>query len=76
MSSLGRILVTGADGFIGSHLVEALLAEGRPVRVVDNLATGYRANLAETPHMHDWTNWRNALDPHLTRLLAKLWPPR
>jgi nucleoside-diphosphate-sugar epimerase len=39
-------LVTGGAGFIGSHLVEELLRRGEPVRVVDNLATGKRANLA------------------------------
>jgi nucleoside-diphosphate-sugar epimerase len=38
-------VVTGGAGFIGSHLVEALLARGERVRVVDNLSTGKRGNV-------------------------------
>lgn len=40
-----RALVTGGGGFIGSHLVERLLADGHDVRVLDNFATGRRENL-------------------------------
>jgi UDP-glucose 4-epimerase len=40
------VLVTGGASFIGSHLVERLLAEGATVRVADDFSSGARANLA------------------------------
>jgi dTDP-glucose 4,6-dehydratase len=44
--STRRVLVTGAAGFLGSHLTDALLAEGNHVVGVDNLCTGRPVNLA------------------------------
>jgi len=46
---MNAYLVTGGAGFIGSHLAEELLARGHRVRIVDNLSTGKRANLAAVP---------------------------
>jgi UDP-glucose 4-epimerase len=43
---MGTYLVTGGAGFIGSHIVGALVARGDRVRVLDNLCTGKRANVA------------------------------
>lgn len=40
-----KILVTGGAGFIGSHIVDALLAQGHEVAVMDNLITGRKENL-------------------------------
>lgn len=42
-----RTLVTGGAGFIGSHLVDRLIEQGRSVLVLDNLASGKREHLAD-----------------------------
>src|SRR3954452_24769338 len=48
-----RAVGTGGAGFIGSHVVEALLARGDEVHVVDNLAKGKRENVASGAELHE-----------------------
>jgi UDP-glucose 4-epimerase len=47
-----RILVTGGAGFVGSHVVDRLLADGHAVEVVDNLTTGRRERVHPTARLH------------------------
>ena len=42
---MGRVLVTGGAGFIGSHVADALLARGHEVHVLDDLSGGFRENV-------------------------------
>jgi len=46
MPTAKHIIVTGGAGFIGSHLVERLLRDGKSVVVIDDLSTGALKNLA------------------------------
>jgi UDP-glucose 4-epimerase len=72
-----KILVTGGAGFIGSALVDRLLAEGHAVEVLDDLSTGTLGNLADaradrtrrlTFHQID------VRDPHVVDLIARRGP--
>jgi UDP-glucose 4-epimerase len=53
-----KVFVTGGAGFIGSHTVDLLQAEGHAVRVFDDLSTGTLANLAH----HGDVVWGDVLD--------------
>ena len=48
-----RAVVTGGAGFIGSHVVDALLARGDDVHVLDDLSHGKRANVADGAQLHE-----------------------
>jgi len=47
-----KILVTGGAGFIGSNVVDAYIAAGHEVAVLDNLATGREENVNPTARLH------------------------
>ena len=57
-----RVLVTGGAGFIGSHVVDRLLADGHAVDVVDNLSTGRRAQVNAAARLHVCDIRSRALD--------------
>ncbi|MGD8623778.1 MAG: NAD-dependent epimerase/dehydratase family protein [Anaerolineae bacterium] len=61
-----KIVVTGGAGFIGSHVVDAYLAAGHEVVVVDNLSTGRRENLNPEARLIEI----DVNDPALAGLLA------
>ncbi|MBI4172158.1 MAG: NAD-dependent epimerase/dehydratase family protein, partial [Actinobacteria bacterium] len=57
-----RALVTGGAGFVGSHVVDALLARGDEVHVVDNFATGRREHVSAAATLHE-RDVREPLEP-------------
>lgn len=65
-----KIVVTGGAGFIGSHIVDAYVAEGHEVFVIDDLSTGRRKNLNPNAAFHHI----DLLDPTLPELLTRLSP--
>jgi UDP-glucose 4-epimerase len=72
-----RALVTGGAGFIGSNLVDRLLAEGHAVEVVDNLSSGKLANLsdARSDRDHDFSfHQMDICDPTVTELIERRRP--
>lgn len=65
-------LVTGAAGFIGSHLVDALISQGSHVRALDNLSTGFQKNLAHLDGHEQFTFIQgDAADPATTAEAVK-----
>lgn len=62
---MSKVLVTGGAGFIGSHVVDALILQDHEVTIIDNLSTGKMDNL------HPWATFINGdiTDPNLWRLI-------
>ncbi len=65
-----RILVTGGAGFIGSHVVDAYIAAGHDVAVVDDLSTGHRVNVHPRARFHKM----DIRDPALSQVFAEEQP--
>lgn len=62
-----RILLTGGAGFIGSHIADALVAEGHKISIVDNLLTGKMVNVNPAAEFYK----RDVCDPFLVEFMQK-----
>ncbi len=69
-------------GLAGESIPVAMTCGGIEPNVANNrlmvralAAQGYDARLEEVPDVHNYTAWRDAFDPHLTRLLSSVWSP-
>ncbi len=60
-----RVVVTGAAGFLGSHVTDALLARGAEVIGIDNLVTGAMSNLAHLAHEPRFALQRHDVTEHI-----------
>ncbi len=65
-----KIVVTGGAGFIGSHIVDAYIARGHEVYVIDDLSTGKKSNLNKQATFHSM----DIVDPALPKILSKISP--
>lgn len=65
-----KVLVSGGAGFIGSHVVDALVHAGHHVVIVDNMATGRRENV----HPHATLNMVDIRDPELNGIVESVRP--
>lgn len=70
MAEYKTALVTGGAGFIGSHVVDALIEKGMEVHIVDDLSTGQKQNLHPKATFHQMS----LLDPAFEALLRDLVP--
>ena len=62
-----KFLVTGGAGFIGSHIVDALVKRGAKVFIIDNLVTGRKENLNPTAKFYNL----NITDPKIESIFRK-----